>query len=78
MTTESNSLNLKKNLLKFFRSEKDYLIAAHATTNAKGFDVILENCADTNLGNDLMLLAPNGRIAVSSIISLNIVEKYVN
>ncbi|KAF6202386.1 hypothetical protein GE061_004785 [Apolygus lucorum] len=45
-------------------SQDNYMMAANAETGNKGFNVILENCADSNLGNDLMLLSPQGRIAV--------------
>jgi len=45
-------------------NEKGYLLRAFATTEGKGFDIILENCADINLGNDLHLLGPNGRVVV--------------
>lgn len=48
----------------FDHSDEKYLVDVYSATNSKGFDVILENCADNNLGKDLVLLAPNGRIAV--------------
>ncbi|BES98794.1 Hypothetical protein NTJ_11612 [Nesidiocoris tenuis] len=45
-------------------SKTNYLVEAFASTGSKGYNVILENCADSNLGKDLMLLAPRGRIAI--------------
>lgn len=38
----------------------------YASIEGKGFDIILENCADINLAKDFDLLGVNGRIAVSN------------
>lgn len=48
----------------FFR-EKDCLLKLAAIVNLRGFDVIIENCAEENLSKDFTVLARNGRIAVS-------------
>jgi NADPH2:quinone reductase len=42
----------------------DYLKQALAHTGGRGFDVILELLANVNLGKDLPLLAPGGKVAV--------------
>ncbi|MFN3649287.1 MAG: NADPH:quinone reductase [Armatimonadota bacterium] len=42
----------------------DYLEQALALTGGRGFDVILEMLANVNLGKDLQVLAPGGRVAV--------------
>jgi NADPH:quinone reductase len=41
-----------------------YFEKALATTGGRGFDVILEMLANVNLGNDLTVLAPHGRVVV--------------
>lgn len=41
-----------------------YLEKALATTGGRGFDVIIEMLANVNLGNDLTVLAPHGRVVV--------------
>ena len=42
----------------------DYLARILEATSGKGVDVILEMLANVNLGNDLTLLAPSGRVVV--------------
>ena len=41
-----------------------YLDEIKAATNGRGVDVILEMLANVNLGHDLTILAPSGRVAV--------------
>lgn len=48
----------------FDHSATDYLDQMLAATSGKGFDVILEMLANVNLGKDLTVLAPRGRVAV--------------
>lgn len=48
----------------FNHKEKGYLLKTFAGTGTEGFDVIVENCADENLGKDFTVLAKGGRIAV--------------
>lgn len=48
----------------FNHSEEGYLADAYSVTGNKGFDVIVENCADCNLGSDFLMLAQGGRIAI--------------
>ena len=48
----------------FNHREAGYVEQLLATTGGRGFDVILENAAHINLGVDLTLLAPNGRVVV--------------
>lgn len=50
----------------FNHREEDHLRKAHEVTNGKGFDVLLENMAHVNLGNDLMVLSQQARLAVNS------------
>lgn len=42
----------------------DYLQAVPDLTNGRGADLILEMLANVNLGHDLEILAPNGRVVV--------------
>lgn len=42
----------------------DYLAQVLETTSGRGVDVILEMLANENLGKDLMILAPHGRVVV--------------
>jgi NADPH:quinone reductase len=42
----------------------DHFEAALALTSGRGFDVIVEMLANVNLGKDLTILAPGGRVAV--------------
>jgi NADPH2:quinone reductase len=44
--------------------EKGYREAALALTGGRGFDIILEMLANANLGADLGMLAPHGRVVV--------------
>ncbi|XP_066908784.1 zeta-crystallin [Halyomorpha halys] len=48
----------------FNHKEKGYLLKMYASTGGKGYDIILENCADINLAKDFDILSVNGRIAV--------------
>lgn len=45
-------------------SAPDYREKALALTGGRGFDVILEMLANVNLGKDLQMLAPGGRVSV--------------
>jgi NADPH:quinone reductase len=45
-------------------STADYREKAVALTGGRGFDVILEMLANVNLGKDLTMLAPGGRVSV--------------
>ncbi|KAE8739863.1 hypothetical protein FOCC_FOCC014620 [Frankliniella occidentalis] len=48
----------------FNHREEDHLKKAYEITEGKGFDVLLENMAHVNLGNDLMVLSQKARLAV--------------
>jgi NADPH2:quinone reductase len=48
----------------FNHREPDYLDKIKAATDGRGLDIILEMAANQNLGRDLALLAPNGRVVV--------------
>ncbi|XP_073977245.1 quinone oxidoreductase-like isoform X2 [Rhodnius prolixus] len=48
----------------FNHSEEGYLADAYSITGNKGFDAIVENSADSNLGSDFLMLAQGGRIAI--------------
>jgi NADPH2:quinone reductase len=48
----------------FNHREPGYLDQIKAATDGRGLDLILEMAADQNLGHDLTLLAPNGRVVV--------------
>ena len=48
----------------FNHHEPGYLDQIKAATNSRGLDIILEMAANQNLGHDLTLLAPNGRVVV--------------
>ncbi|XP_063244827.1 zeta-crystallin-like isoform X2 [Bacillus rossius redtenbacheri] len=48
----------------FNHREKGYLNNAVAAVNCRGFDVVIENLANVNLGADFTVLNHNGRIAV--------------
>ncbi|MEQ1861788.1 MAG: NADPH:quinone reductase [Chthoniobacteraceae bacterium] len=48
----------------FDHHKPGYLDEIKAATDGRGVDVILEMLANVNLGKDLTILAPNGRIAV--------------
>jgi NADPH2:quinone reductase len=49
----------------FDHHDPDHFQAAKAATpDGRGFDIIIENLANVNLGRDLDLLAPNGRVVV--------------
>jgi NADPH2:quinone reductase len=41
-----------------------FATAQAATSDKRGFDIILENLANVNLGRDLEILAPGGRVVV--------------
>lgn len=44
--------------------EEDHLRKAFEISDGKGFDVLLENMAHINLGNDLRVLSQKARLAV--------------
>ncbi len=44
--------------------DPDYLKEIMAITEGRGVDIILEMLANVNLGNDLTVLAPNGRVVI--------------
>ncbi|HEY1959092.1 MAG TPA: NADPH:quinone reductase [Polyangiaceae bacterium] len=48
----------------FDHHDPKYRDAILAATNGRGVDVILEMLADVNLGHDLQMLAPRGRVVV--------------
>ena len=48
----------------FNHREPGYLDQIKAATDGRGLDIILEMAANQNLGHDLTLLAPNGRVVV--------------
>lgn len=48
----------------FDHTKLGYLDEIKAATNGRGVDVILEMLANVNLGHDLALLAPSGRVAI--------------
>jgi len=48
----------------FNHREPGYLDQIRAATDGRGLDIILEMAANQNLGHDLTLLAPNGRVVV--------------
>jgi NADPH2:quinone reductase len=48
----------------FDHGEAGYLARAKERTGGRGFDVILEMLANVNLGKDLEVLAPRGRVVV--------------
>ncbi len=48
----------------FDHHASDYLERIKGATGGRGIDVILEMLANVNLGNDLTLLAPRGRVVV--------------
>lgn len=48
----------------FDHHASDYLAKIKDSTGGRGIDVILEMLANVNLGNDLTLLAPRGRVVV--------------
>ncbi|KAF4517695.1 hypothetical protein B566_EDAN016521 [Ephemera danica] len=50
--------------LVFNHKEKGYLNNAVAAIGGQGFDVVLENLANVNLGNDLNVLSQGARVAV--------------
>lgn len=52
----------------FNHREKGYLNNAVAAIGGHGFDVVLENLANVNLGADLTVLNQQARVAVSYII----------
>lgn len=45
--------------------EKGYLEEAAEAVGGDGFDVIIENASDINLGSDLTVIGPGGRVVVS-------------
>ena len=51
----------------FNHREKGYLNNAVAAIGGHGFDVVLENLANVNLGADLTVLNQQARVAVSYI-----------
>jgi len=53
----------------FNHRELDHLRKAYEVTDGKGFDVLLENMAHVNLGNDLMVLSQQARLAVKYLSS---------
>ncbi|KAK3924688.1 Quinone oxidoreductase [Frankliniella fusca] len=48
----------------FNHREENHLKRAYEITDGKGFDVLFENMAHVNLGNDLMVLSQKARLAV--------------
>lgn len=48
----------------FDHTKLGYLDEIKAATNGRGVDVILEMLANVNLGHDLTILAPGGRVAI--------------
>lgn len=48
----------------FNHREENHLRKAHEVTDGKGFDILLENMAHINLGNDLLVLSQQARLAV--------------
>jgi NADPH2:quinone reductase len=51
----------------FNHGEKGYLNNAVAAIGGRGFNVVLENLANVNLGADLTVLDQHARVAVSYI-----------
>jgi NADPH2:quinone reductase len=65
-----NGMELVKNVGAdhvFNHREKGYLNNAVAAIGGHGFDVVLENLANVNLGADLTVLNQQARVAVSYI-----------
>lgn len=48
--------------------EKGYLEQAAEAVGGDGFDVIIENASDINLGSDLTVIGPGARIVVSAVV----------
>lgn len=48
----------------FDHTKLGYLEEIKAATGGRGVDIVLEMLANVNLGHDLTLLAPNGRVAI--------------
>ena len=46
--------------------EKGYLEQAAQAVGGDGFDVIIENASDINLGSDLTVIGPGARVVVRS------------
>ena len=64
-TSRGRELALREGALASFdHTSAEYLDQLLAATGGRGFDVILEMLANVNLGHDLKLLAPRGRVVV--------------
>ena len=64
-TTEGRELATREGAQRVFdHHDPNYRDAILAETNARGVDVILEMLANVNLGHDLKMLAPRGRVVV--------------
>ncbi len=50
--------------LLFIHREKGYLEQAAEAVGGDGFDVIIENASDINLGSDLTVIGPGARVVV--------------
>lgn len=53
-----------------FGREKGYLEQAAEAVGGDGFDVIIENASDVNLGTDLTVIGPGARVVVSRQVGL--------
>lgn len=53
--------------LLFIHREKGYLEQAAEAVGGDGFDVIIENASDINLGPDLTVIGPGARVVVRHI-----------
>ena len=54
-------------LFLFSFREKGYLEQAAEAVGGEGFDVIIENASDINLGTDLTIIAAGARVVVNTI-----------
>lgn len=48
----------------YIHREKGYLELAAEAVGGDGFDVIIENASDINLGSDLTVIGPGARVVV--------------
>lgn len=51
-------------MLSCYDREKGYLEQAAQAVGGDGFDVIIENASDINLGSDLTVIGPGARVVV--------------
>ena len=51
-------------VLSCYDREKGYLEQAAQAVGGDGFDVIIENASDINLGSDLTVIGPGARVVV--------------